>query len=1145
MEYDGGVGAALGNLDMDTPAKAKRAKPPPGPPPRGQAKKYAAPLAPANGAGLQTPKFQAFFSDLAAKDGNAAVAARERAERAAARRQGQGQGGEGGDAPEAAPAAAEDDAASSRFSSDEEARLRARLVVARPRNSPEAERALFASATAGCPDADEPEEAIRHLSAVLRRDADVGGSPAAWFAVHARLGASFDALARLGRSRDKGAAYRSALYHYEQALDVELCELAILHATADAARTAALEALGAARLRECEVACAAPSAAPVLAAGGCRRAPSRPRRGRRRPRRGLPRSRGRRREPRGSAALAALAVAIRPEGAPFDAKQLALAAEALARSDGGLGVGDRDGDRRAATRLEAARATAKLLGFTQRDTTYGGGARAHAERVAELAASTARCASEALDLTLVGLPRSTARAWKPGLARDAARRPAEGARGARGRAGDPGEARARRRGARKAKKRKGGARDDATLWREVHRAIAELATQDGDDAAARAALEVAAGCADGASRDVAARTPDAAAVHRDLARAPRLRRLPRRRRGRGAELHGRRARPGDVAAAKGFSRLAVLEGGASILRDAPSALFADPDLSAATAAVEAVPESDSAVCDLGLRVCDDDALVQAKATLAGDGDALVAFFAAGESLVGVALGHGGAAARVFFAPWASETRAKMGKYAEAARRTRGPKADAAAAHLAAFFAVEALVAGFGDRATDLAVVAEDDVLRVPFHALPLRAGRVLDRVSVRYGPSLAVLAALERSAARRRDLNDFGGAAPLLAVVADRASGATAAAWAAPVATVDGSLVPVLALADDERLRGSEDAAQDLHDATAVYWESFASDGAALHDGDVRVDASALLAARPLLPRCALAVVLRRGGGRRPGLHEALACGGADTCVLPDAAKPPLAGDGAAAALLRRLWMLAFARALRVRATRRAARPRPPRATRARDVLPAAARRRTGSGAAPDLADWANVATFGAGYGVPGAGWKHADDGADTDDDDSDADSVGGDDGAADDLRRRWEDFAATREGRRLVQRLGPEKALRTWTRQRLRRRASSRRRAAAATGSAKALKAKARDSLRDAGADEAAAKVKKSVERAGHAAREAVEAGAKEAAGQAAAAKNDVERALQDAKAKRGAAKAFKARLKESDAGTQDQRSSGACVVS
>ena len=85
MEYDGGVGAALGNLDMDTPAKPKRAKPPPGPPPRGQAKKYAAPLAPANGAGLQTPKFQAFFSDLATKDGNAAVAARERAERAAAR----------------------------------------------------------------------------------------------------------------------------------------------------------------------------------------------------------------------------------------------------------------------------------------------------------------------------------------------------------------------------------------------------------------------------------------------------------------------------------------------------------------------------------------------------------------------------------------------------------------------------------------------------------------------------------------------------------------------------------------------------------------------------------------------------------------------------------------------------------------------------------------------------------------------------------------------------------------------------------------------------------------------------------------------------------------------------------------------------
>ena len=106
-------------------------------------------------------------------------------------------------------------------------------------------------------------------------------------------------------------------------------------------------------------------------------------------------------------------------------------------------------------------------------------------------------------------------------------------------------------------------------------------------------------------------------------------------------------------------------------------------------------------------------------------------------------------------------------------------------------------------------------------------------------------------------------------------------------------------------------------------------------------------------------------------------------------------------------------------------------------------------------------------------------------------------------------------------------------------------RRAAPPTGSAKALKAKARDSLRDAGADEAAAKVKKSVERAGHAAREAVEAGAKEAAGQAAAAKSDVERALQDAKAKRGAAKAFKARLKESDAGTQDQRSSGACVVS
>ncbi|KAK7241383.1 hypothetical protein SO694_0005911 [Aureococcus anophagefferens] len=962
---------------------------------RPRAKKYAAPLAPANGAGLQTPKFQAFFSDLAAKDGNAA----------------------------------------------------------------------------------------RRAS---------------------------DGAAREGARRRAGS-------------------------------------------RKCEVACAAPSAAPVLAAGrlpegalasldaavaalgkACRDPASAP---------SLARLGG---------ALAALAVAIRPEGAPFDAKQLALAAEALARSDGGLGDGD-DAAARAALEVAAGCADGASRDVAAR--TPGAAAAVHRDLArARHACGDFRGAAEAAALSCTAAARVAAlAAVGDAEARDAACAPRRGRRAAARDAGVRALMAALRREYATELAHCGawlrrGNGDAGALLRLFGRACVRR-RRAAAYAPALAALE--------ARGHAPARVAKALeAARRALRAADAARRAPLE----AAERDGRaRARRSSPAASRWrrASRAPRGLGGRRVHppRRAVGALRGPRPL---RAAAEAACGERLAVCDLGLRVCDDDALAQAKATLAGDGDALVAFFAAGESLVGVALGRGGAAGR----------------------------ADAAAAHLAAFFAVDALVAGFG-RPRDQSGGRRGG-RRAP-RALPRPAaprGRVLDRVSVRYGPSLAVLAALERRRARRRDLNDFGGgAAPLLAVVADRASGATAAAWAAPVATVDGSLVPVLALADDERLRGSEDAAQDLHDATGVCtgspshptaprsttatcastrrrsWPRGPCCPAARSRSCSAAGDAAAPAARastrpwPAAARGHVRVARRReaaAGRRRRGRGAAAAaldaglrarrCGSAAT-----RRPPPRAAAGDASVWLRDATVTTAA-ALLDAAPLDPADRRDAKQALATCFPPRPGDERAARPLAPDCADWANVAVFGAGYGVPGAGWKHADDGADTDDDDSDADSVGGDDrGAADDLRRRWEDFAATREGRRLVQRLGPEKALRTWTRQRLRRRASSAARGAAATatGSAKALKAKARDSLRDAGADEAAAKVKKSVERAGHAAREAVEAGAKEAAGQAAAAKSDVERALQDAKAKRGAAKAFKARLKESDAGTQDQRSSGACVVS
>ena len=81
---------------------------------------------------------------------------------------------------------------------------------------------------------------------------------------------------------------------------------------------------------------------------------------------------------------------------------------------------------------------------------------------------------------------------------------------------------------------------------------------------------------------------------------------------------------------------------------------------------------------------------------------------------------------------------------------------------------------------------------------------------------------------------------------------------------------------------------------------------------------------------------------------------------------------------------------------------------------------------APDLADWAGLQLFGAGRGCDGAGWGGASSDEEEDDDDaSDASDV--DEAAGDDMAARFDAFCATRDGRRLVRELGPERALRQW----------------------------------------------------------------------------------------------------------------------
>ena len=83
---------------------------------------------------------------------------------------------------------------------------------------------------------------------------------------------------------------------------------------------------------------------------------------------------------------------------------------------------------------------------------------------------------------------------------------------------------------------------------------------------------------------------------------------------------------------------------------------------------------------------------------------------------------------------------------------------------------------------------------------------------------------------------------------------------------------------------------------------------------------------------------------------------------------------------------------------------------------------------APDLCDWAGFAISGSGRGLSGAGWTEKDNNYVLGNDDSSEDSEDEDADAGDKyFAAQFDEFCNTRDGRRLVRELGPEKALKQW----------------------------------------------------------------------------------------------------------------------
>ena len=498
----------------------------------------------------------------------------------------------------------------------------------------------------------------------------------------------------------------------------------------------------------------------------------------------------------------------------------------------------------------------------------------------------------------------------------------------------------------------------------------------------------------------------------------------------------------ELVASIGLVELAT---GPLLLQRTASLVEADADVEPCSRCLERLAHAPHLAVQLSCGPRDSRADLEAILTEATD--VLVAFFVSNEQLVGVAFGDKLRTARLFVRPW--DARA-MEAAVEVTLRGRGLTARKAAAKLAAMFALDELRDAF-PKATDVAFCVGPGLPKIPFHALPLANGAsLLDSVVVRYGSSVAELAAVERR-------GKPGGT--LLATVAQASNepeetlehGIVRTCWRLACVPVPAKAVPAMLMACDD----VSEAGADLLDANCVYWSTARLDGSGLKLGDHTFPSNHLASIKEVVPACDCLFLLRSTGdvSKTNELGSALHMAGTSSIVLPAPQAALLSGEGPTACFLRSLVMMAFLKYLRghERTSRSVAHAlrdaqrwlRDATLQDARSLLQSAPidpteKRDLASGLmkawpeldrklAPDLCDWAGFYLMGSGRGLRGAGWAAREAGYALGGDassDSDASDMDAEDRY---FAEQFDAFCSTREGRRLVRELGPEKALRQW----------------------------------------------------------------------------------------------------------------------
>jgi len=496
--------------------------------------------------------------------------------------------------------------------------------------------------------------------------------------------------------------------------------------------------------------------------------------------------------------------------------------------------------------------------------------------------------------------------------------------------------------------------------------------------------------------------------------------------------------------------LSELAEGPALLRKTASLIEADPDVEQCSWGLERLANAPHLSVQLacGPR----DARGDLESILQDENDVVVSFFVSGQQLLGVAFGDKLKTARLFVSTYDPS----IEKTVEQAMRARGKAARSSALDLARIIAIDELRDVFPS-AKDWAFCLASTLPKIPFHALPLANGAsLLDSVVVRYGSSVAELASIEKR-------SKVGGT--LLATIAPKPEQQTDGAllehasvkkgWRCAKVTIPCKSVPAMVM-DAE---GSQ-AGADLLDANMVYWSTASIDGDGLklkeQGWEQTFPSLHVCAIKELLPACDCLFILKSSGDVSPTseVRSALHLTGASSVVLPALQAPPLSTDGKEACLLRALVMLAFLKYLRKhektnRCTAHALRDaqrwlRDSTLQDARKLLQKAPLDPTekkefatslldafsdlNTKLAPDLCDWAGFSLSGSGRGLQGAGWTEKDNNYVLGNDDSSENSEDEEADAGDKyFAAQFDEFCNTRDGRRLVRELGPEKALKQW----------------------------------------------------------------------------------------------------------------------